>query len=111
MGYVERPQLHLLWICSHRSILPSTTRAGSTALFSKLFPESQMLIMDDGATFPSWYHLWQGVEFRHSEGLVTAADLYFPTQRVAVFCDGGHHSRGKQKARDAAINAKLEAIG
>jgi hypothetical protein len=77
----------------------------------KLFPESQMLIMDDGATFPSWYHLWQGVEFRHSEGLVTAADLYFPTQRVAVFCDGGHHSRGKQKARDAAINAKLEAIG
>jgi very-short-patch-repair endonuclease len=27
-----------------------------------------------------------------------------------VFCDGGHH-RGKQKVRDSAINAKLEAVG
>jgi very-short-patch-repair endonuclease len=40
---------------------------------------------------------------------VTEADLYFPEQRVAVFCDGTHHARGKQKAKDAAINAKLEA--
>jgi hypothetical protein len=77
----------------------------------KIFPESQILIMQDGATFPSWYHLWQDIEFRHSDGLVTEADLYFPNQRVAVFCDGAHHSRGKQKAKDAAINAKLEAVG
>lgn len=77
----------------------------------KLFPESQILIMDDGATFPSLYHLWQDIEFRHSEGLVTEADLYFPTERVAVFCDGAHHARCKQKAKDAAINAKLEAVG
>lgn len=77
----------------------------------KLFPESQMLIMDDGATFPSWYHLWQDVEFRHSAGLVTEADLYFPKERVAVFCDGAHHARAKQKAKDVAINAKLEAVG
>lgn len=77
----------------------------------KLFPESQVLIMDDGATFPSWYHLWQDVEFRHSAGLVTEADLYFPKERVAIFCDGAHHARGKQKAKDAAINTKLEAVG
>jgi hypothetical protein len=77
----------------------------------KLFPESHVLIMDDGATFPSWYHLWQDVEFRHSAGLVTEADLYFPKERVAIFCDGAHHARGKQKAKDAAINAKLEAVG
>jgi len=32
-------------------------------------------------------------------------------ERVAVFCDGAHHVRGKQKAKDAAINAKLEAVG
>ena len=55
--------------------------------------------------------LWHDVEFRHSDGLVTEADLYFPAQRVAIFCDGAHHSRGKQKAKDAAINAKLEAVG
>jgi hypothetical protein len=77
----------------------------------KLFPQSQILIMDDGATFPSLYHLWQNLEFRHSDGLVAEVDLYFPTQRVAVFCDGSHHARSKQKAKDAAINAKLEALG
>jgi hypothetical protein len=76
-----------------------------------LFPESQMLIMEDGATFPALYHLWQDVEFRHSSGLVTEADLYFPKDRLAVFCDGSHHARPKQKAKDAAINAKLEAVG
>jgi hypothetical protein len=76
-----------------------------------LFPLCQMLIMDDGAVFPSWYHLWQDIEFRHTSGLVTEADLYFPEQRVAVFCDGTHHARGKQKVKDAAINAKLEAKG
>jgi hypothetical protein len=31
-----------------------------------LFPLCQMLIMDDGAVFPSWYHLWQDIEFRHT---------------------------------------------
>jgi hypothetical protein len=76
-----------------------------------VFPESQILIMQDGATFPSWYHLWSDIKFRHSDGLVTEADLYFASKRVAVFCDGGHHSRAKQKAKDAAINAKLEAAG
>jgi hypothetical protein len=29
----------------------------------KLFPESQMLIMEDGATFPALYHLWKDIEF------------------------------------------------
>jgi hypothetical protein len=77
----------------------------------KLFPESQMLIMEDGATFPALYHLWQDDEFRHSPGLVTEADLYFPSKRAAIFCDGAHHARRKQKAKDAAINAKLEAVG
>lgn len=76
-----------------------------------LFPQCQMLIMDDGAAFPSLYHLWQDIEFRHSDGLVTEADMYFPDEHVAVFCDGSHHSRGKQKAKDAAINEKLAWLG
>src|SRR5262249_20568015 len=77
----------------------------------KLFPACQMLITDDGATFPSLYHLWGDVEFRRSDGLVTEADLFFPDQRVAVFCDGGHHARAKQKAKDAAIAENLAALG
>ncbi len=77
----------------------------------KLFPECQMLIMEDGTTFPALYYLWHDIEFSQSAGLVTEADLYFPTERVAIFCDGAHHMRGRQKAKDAAINAKLEAVG
>lgn len=76
-----------------------------------LFPQSQMLIMEDGGTFPGWYHLWNDPKFRQSRGVVTDADLYFPTDRIAVFCDGSHHSRKKNRERDAAINAKLEAVG
>ncbi|MBR0948350.1 endonuclease domain-containing protein [Bradyrhizobium liaoningense] len=77
----------------------------------KLFPACQILIMTDGATFPSWYHLWNDVEFRHTDGLVTEADLFFSDERVAVFCDGGHHARAKQKAKDAVITEKLAALG
>lgn len=77
----------------------------------KLFPACQMLIMSDGTTFPSWYHLWNDVEFRHTDGLVTEADLFFSDERVAVFCDGGHHARAKQKAKDAVITEKLTALG
>ena len=76
-----------------------------------LFPECQVLIMDDGATFPSLYHLWHDIEFRHSDGLVTEVDLYFPENRVAVFCDGGHHSRAKVRIRDAEIDTKLKSLG
>jgi hypothetical protein len=76
-----------------------------------LHPACQMLIMSDGATFPSWYHLWNDVEFRHTDGLVTEADLFFEKERVAVFCDGAHHVRAKQKAKDAAITEKLAALG
>ncbi|RYH15234.1 MAG: hypothetical protein EON54_28815, partial [Alcaligenaceae bacterium] len=76
-----------------------------------LYPESQMLIMNDGSAFPSLYNLWQDLEFRHTTGLITEADLFFPLQRVAVFCDGTHHSRPAQKAKDAAIDAKLAALG
>jgi very-short-patch-repair endonuclease len=57
------------------------------------------------------YHLWSDVEFRHSDGLVTEADLFFPDERVAVFSDGGHHARAKQKGKDAAITEKLAALG
>lgn len=76
-----------------------------------LFPQLQMLIMEDGSVFPSWYHLWRDIEFRHAPGLITEADLFFPGQRVAVFCDGRHHSRRKQRERDEVINAQLESVG
>jgi hypothetical protein len=74
-------------------------------------PQLQMLITDDGRTFPSLYHLWGDIDFRYGGGLVTEADLFFPEQRVAVFCDGGRFHRGKKRKKDLAINAKLQDLG
>ena len=70
-----------------------------------------MLLMADGSIFPSWYHLWEDLEFRHAPGLITEADLYFPVERLAVFCDGSHHTRAKQRLKDQAIGARLAEIG
>ena len=72
--------------------------------------ESQMLIMNDGTTFPSLFHLWRDPNFRKSEDIITSVDLYFPTERVAVFCDGGNHARRKHKDRDKKIDAALTAL-
>ncbi len=76
-----------------------------------VFPQLQMLIFENGEVFPSWYHIWRDIEFRHTGGLISEADLFFPEQRVAVFCDGRHHERRKQREKDARINARLKAIG
>ena len=76
------------------------------------FPQLQILIMEGGAAFPSWYHLWKDLEFRHAPGLITEADLYFPEHRVAVFCNSArHHSRRKQREKDLAINERLQGVG
>lgn len=71
----------------------------------------QMLVMEDGGLFPSWYHLWQDLEFRNAPALISEVDLYFADQRVAVFCDGAHHKQAKRRAKDAAIDEKLAGLG
>jgi hypothetical protein len=75
------------------------------------YAECQMLIMNDGTTFPSLYHLWRDPNFRKSEDIISSVDLYFPTERVAVFCDGGNHSRRRHKDRDKKIDEALTALG
>ena len=74
-------------------------------------PQLQILVMDDGSTFPSLYDLWGDLDFRYSEGLVSEVDMFFPDERVAVFCDGGNFHRGKKRIKDEAINSKLEKLG
>ncbi|NML08034.1 hypothetical protein [Sphingomonas sp. G-3-2-10] len=76
-----------------------------------LFGVPPMLVMEDGGLFPSWYHLWQDLEFRDAPGLISEVDLYFADERVAVFCDGAHHRQAKRRAKDEAIDAKLAALG
>jgi hypothetical protein len=37
--------------------------------------------------------------------------MYFPDGKVAVFCDSAkHHGRAKERAKDAAIDARLAKI-
>jgi hypothetical protein len=74
-------------------------------------PAIQMLIMDDGRVFPSWYHFWHELTCDEAPGLVTEADLYFPEQKLAVFCDGAHHLRLKQRKKDEAIVNRLSELG
>jgi hypothetical protein len=76
-----------------------------------LHPQLQMLIMEDGSTFPSFYHLWGDLDFRYSHGPISEVDMFFPNERVAVFCDGANFHRGKRKRKDEAINARLQYLG
>lgn len=77
-----------------------------------LSPMLQVLFYEDGSSYPSLYELWRDVEFRHVPGMITEADLYFPDQRVAVFCDSTKFHRGqKAQAKDRAINERLGDIG
>lgn len=76
-----------------------------------LYPQPQILVMRDGGLFPSWYNLWQDMDFRHTPETLTEIDLYFPEQRLAVFCDGSHHDRRTQKLKDQRITDALAAMG
>jgi hypothetical protein len=76
-----------------------------------MFPESQTLIMNDGTTFPALFHLWRDAKFRNSADVISSVDLYFPSECIAIFCDGSSHSRRERKLKDAAIDAKLDALG
>lgn len=77
----------------------------------KLQPHLQVMIMKDGSTYPSLYHFWQSLTAEDAPDLITEVDIYFERKKVAVFCDGGHHARRKQREKDAAINARLRDLG
>jgi hypothetical protein len=76
-----------------------------------LSPLLQVLVFDDGSIHPSLYNLWRDIDFSYAPGLVTEPDMYFPDQKLAVFCDSTLHHRGrKAKAKDLVIDEKLAKI-
>jgi hypothetical protein len=80
-------------------------------LRERLTPLLQMLLFEDGTTHPSLYDLW-AEDLGAVPGFITEADMYFPDQRVAVFCDSTRHHRGARAiAKDQRISARLEAAG
>jgi very-short-patch-repair endonuclease len=74
-------------------------------------PECQYLIYPDGSAFQSLYDMYSDIEFRRGQNLLAEADLFMPKERLAIFCDGAHHERRKQKDKDARINSELEKLG
>lgn len=76
-----------------------------------LSPTLQMMIFEDGSTYPSLYHLW-AQNLAAIPGFITEADMYFPEQRVAVFCDSTRYHRGKRAAaKDNSVSDRLAEIG
>ncbi|PZU87003.1 MAG: hypothetical protein DI527_19435 [Chelatococcus sp.] len=76
-----------------------------------LTPLLQMLLFEDGSTYPSIYDLW-AENLADVPGLITEADMFFPEHRLAIFCDSTRHHRGGKAARkDEAISRKLEDAG
>lgn len=75
------------------------------------YPQPQVMILKNGSTFGSFYELWSDLEAHGTNGLITEADLFFPDEKVAVFCDGAHHQRQRQREKDDAIVAALEGVG
>lgn len=60
--------------------------------------------------YPSLYDLWN--EDSEFPGLISECDMFFPENKIAVFCDSTRHHRGpKAQAKDAAIDERLRMIG
>ena len=58
------------------------------------------------------WDVYRDDEFRHGADTLTSADLFFPKERIAVFCDGAkHHIKEKDRRKDELINAGLEEKG
>lgn len=71
----------------------------------------QTMIFNDGSRQPSIYDLWSSLSKDEIRSLITEADFFIPDKSVAVFCDGSHHLRKKQRDRDAQIDEKLRTVG
>lgn len=75
-----------------------------------LVPQVQVMIMPDGTLLPSFYDALEAMP-GGVEPSLTEADFFFPEQNIAVFCDGAHHRRSKQRTRDVNIDASLIDLG
>ena len=76
-----------------------------------LRPHLQWIIYKSGQCYQSLYDVYKDVEFRHGAEMLTEADLFFPDERVAVFCDGSkHHRREKDRKKDEQIDATLRGF-
>lgn len=74
-------------------------------------PQCQYLIYPDGNVYQSLYDVYSDIEFRRGQNILAEADMYLPEKRLAIFCDGAHHERRKQRDSDARIDGELQNLG
>ena len=77
-----------------------------------LYPELQTIICEDGFTVPGFHKLWENDKSRRRLKTITDADYYFPSKKLAVFCDSiAYHSSPEAILKDKKIDEKLSKIG
>lgn len=77
-----------------------------------LFPIIQTLIFKNGHVYDNFYEMVKNKIFIKGDELITEADLYFPKNKLAIFCDSKQFHRGKKNQnKDELIDAELSKIG
>jgi hypothetical protein len=73
-----------------------------------LKPDIQTIFFRNGIISTSYYQMQEDEIWVGENDMITAADFYFPKEKVAIFCDGkAYHDIEK----DDKINKSLNAIG
>ena len=79
---------------------------------NEYFPKIQTLIFKNGEIHDNFYDMISKNVFIKGDQLITDVDLYFPKEKVAVFCDGSKYHRGvKNKSKDERIISELLSLG
>lgn len=77
-----------------------------------IFPTIQTLIFNNGEVYDNFYEMIEKETFISGSELITEVDLYFPENKLAIFCDSTKYHRSiKAKTKDARITKRLNEIG
>jgi len=72
----------------------------------------QYLFFSNGEMYPSFHDMVSDDSCASESPIITEADIYFPEQKVAVFCDSKHYHRlGTAREKDQLITTKLTNLG
>lgn len=77
-----------------------------------LFPTIQTLIFENGEVHDNFFHMIENKVFIKGNELITDVDIFFPKEKLAIFCDSTKYHRGtKAKEKDRRISEKLAELG
>ncbi|MEI1375282.1 MAG: hypothetical protein V7K29_12630 [Nostoc sp.] len=77
-----------------------------------LFPKIQTSIFKDGSVYANFYDMVSAFNVKEEHHLITAVDLYFEQEKLAVFCDSKqYHSTDEAKRKDERISERLATLG